>query len=148
MFDTTALAACWRAYATAPPTRLEVVKFGQDHFTHPESEETIWAVRASKADAGSGMQFWVQALVVLGRLDSDFYSTAYVESALCEPVWEAEFARVVAEHSHDLVPPLPGFVRDLTGWRAGLRMYAEWNDVAVVAELADSFVLFAWDTSA
>ncbi len=80
--------------------------------------------------------------------EAEPHFTTYAEAALCEPITAAEFAAVVREYSCSLVPPLPPFLLDLVGWRGGLRMYGEWNDVAVIAELADSFVLFTWGTSA
>lgn len=34
------------------------------------------------------------------------------------------------------------------GFRAGLKIYNDWNDVAALAELEDGFVAFYWSTTA
>jgi hypothetical protein len=138
----------WRALTGVSSPPLEVVTFGQQDFTSPCSEQMIWAVRGTRADFASGLLFWVRAMEATEWFNTEPYFTTYAESALCEPIEPTEFGRVVAEYSGSLVPPLPRFVQDLDGWRSGRRMYGEWNDVAVVAELAEAFVLFAWSTSA
>ena len=69
-------------------------------------------------------------------------------SARCEPITEREFARLVGKCSGSLRQPLPEFLRHSDGFQAGMRMYADWNDVGVVAELRDSFVAFYWSTTA
>jgi hypothetical protein len=94
------------------------------------------------------LQFWIKAMEAADWYNVEPYFTTYAEAALCEPITSGEFASVVDDYSCSLVPPLPEFVRDLRGWRWGLRMYGEWNDVAVIAELADTFVVFTWSTSA
>ncbi|MFL5341938.1 MAG: hypothetical protein ACJ8F7_17465, partial [Gemmataceae bacterium] len=142
------LLAGWRALTGVPSPPLEVVEFGNQDFTSPCSEQMIRAVRGARADFASGLLFWVKAMEATDRFGPEPYFTTYADAALCESIQQAEFARVVDEYSGSLVPPLPGFVRELAGWRSGRRMYAEWNDVAVVADLAEAFVLFAWSTSA
>ena len=148
MFDKQELLAGWRALTgvTSPP--LEVVEFGNSDFTSPCSEQHIRAVRGARAKFTGGLQFWIKAMEATDWYNVEPYFTTYAEAALCEPIESGEFARVVDEYSCSLVPPLPEFVRDLSGWRCGLRMYGEWNDVVVIAELADSFILLTWSTSA
>ena len=148
MIEKRELLAGWRALTGMPSLPLEVVEFGNQDFTSSCSEQMIRAVRGARADFASGLLFWVKAMEATDWFGPEPYFTTYAESALCEPIGPEEFDRVVAEYSGSLVPPLPGFVRDSGGWRSGRRMYAEWNDVAVVAELAEAFVLFAWSTSA
>jgi hypothetical protein len=148
VIDRDELLAGWRALTGVPSPPLEVVEFGNQDFIPPSSEQMIRAVRGIRTDFPSGLLFWVKAMETTGSFSPGPYFTGYAEAALCIPIGPAEFASVVDEYSGSLVPLLPGFVRDLAGWRSGRRMYAEWNDVAVVAELADAFVLFAWSTSA
>jgi hypothetical protein len=148
VIDRQELLTVWRAQTGVPSPPLEVVEFGNQDFTSPCSEQTIRAVRGARVEFASGLLFWVKAMEATDWFNPEPYFTTYAEAALCEPIGAAEFASVVCEYSGSLVPPLPGFLRELGGWRSGRRMYAEWNDVAVVAELADSFVLFAWSTSA
>src|SRR5262245_8413860 len=154
MFTKSELLAGWRALTGGLSPPLEVVKFVGDDFTSPSSEQSVTAVRGARADFSSGLLFWVKAMEVMGcgtpeqpYLD-DWPLRRYVDLAPCEPIGPAEFARVVDEHSGCLRFPLPKFVLDLAGRRSGLRMYAEWNEVMVVAEPADSFVLFEWFTTA
>ncbi len=148
MFDKQELLASWRALAGTPSPPLEVVEFGNSDFTSLGSEQHIRAVRGARADFTDGLQFWIKAMEATDWYNVEPYFTSRAEAALCEPIGADEFARVVKEYSCSLVPPLPEFVRVLGGWRRGLRMYGEWNDVAVIAELSDSFILFTWSTSA
>jgi hypothetical protein len=134
------------AAAASPP--LEVVEFDSGHFTSPSGEEQIWAFRGSKRDYPSGLLFWVKSLQAQGWEGKESYLISYAEGGLCEPLTESEFARVVTEYSGGLRRPLPQFLVELGGFRAGLRMNADWNDVAVVAELAEAYVAFSWSTSA
>lgn len=141
--------ADWRAHTGVASPPLEVVEFGHRDFTSPSSEQSIFAVRASKADFAGALSFWVKAMEATGGYDRpEPYLSAYAEAALCEPIASEEFSNVVSVYSGSLVPPLPAFLLELTGWESGLRMYNEWNDVVVTAETAISFVLFAWGTSA
>jgi hypothetical protein len=132
--------------AESPP--LEVVEFDSQHFAVPSAEERIWAFRGSKRDFPSGLLFWVKTLQAQGWQGRETYFTPYTEGGLCEPITEGDFARLVAQYSGGLRRPLPQFLSELGGFRAGLRMYADWDDVAVVAELADVFVAFCWSTTA
>jgi len=148
VFDKREFFADWRTLTGVPSPPLDVVEFGHRDFTSPCSEQMIRAVRGASADFARGLLFWIKAMEATDWFESEPHFTRYAEAALCEPIGQEEFARVVGEYSVSLVPPLPQFLRDLGGWRSGLRMYGEWNDQAVVAEVADSFVLFTWGTSA
>ena len=130
----------------SPP--LEVMELGPEDFESPFSEQCIRAFRGLKRDFASGLLFWVKTLQAQGWKGRESYFAGYAEAGLCEPVTEADFARLVAEYSGALREPLPPFVRELGGFRFGLRMYADWNDVAVVAELPEAFVAFYWSTTA
>jgi hypothetical protein len=135
-------------YAAADSPPLEVVEFGNLDFQPPCSEQYIWAFRGAKRDFKDGLLFWIKSLQAQGWEGRESYFAPYAGSALCEPIGEEDFARLVAEYSGSLRVPLPEFLQDFAGYRSGLRMYREWNDVAAVAELSDSFVAFYWSTSA
>ncbi len=127
---------------------MEVVEFGHQDFDAPCSEQYMWAFRGAKQDFASGLLFWVKTLQAQGWEGRESCFAPYAEGGLCEPITEGEFARLVAEYSGSLRRPLPPFLRESGGFRSGLRMYADWNDVAVVAELAEAFVAFYWSTTA
>jgi hypothetical protein len=148
MFEKRELVAGWRTRTEVASPPLQVLEFGPNDFTSASSEQVIRAVRGVRADFADGLLFWVKAMEASKWNGTQQYFTSYVEAALCEQIDSREFAHIVAEYSGELVPPLPEFLLDLTGWQAGRRMYAEWNDVAVVGELADSYILYEWSTSA
>ncbi|HWB10460.1 MAG TPA: hypothetical protein VG826_14605 [Pirellulales bacterium] len=136
----------WLAAAEAPP--LEVVEFGHRDFESPCSEQCIWAFRGPKPDFSTGLLFWVKTLQAQDWEGRQSYFAPYAEAGLCKPVAAAEFAGMVGEYSRSLRQPLPSFLTDLDEFRTGLRMYAQWNDVAAVAELSEAFVAFYWSTTA
>lgn len=130
----------------SPP--MTVVEFGHQDFVSRCSEQLVWAVRGSRADFESGLHFWIKILQAQGWEGREAYFTGYAEAGLCEPITESEFRDLVADYSGSLTRSLPTFLVEWNGFRSGLRMYADWNDVAAVAELADSFVAFYWSTTA
>jgi hypothetical protein len=134
------------AATDSPP--LEVAQFDSRCFVAPDCEEFIWAFRGWKRDFASGLQFWAKALQAQGWSGREAYFQPYAEAGLCEPITEPEFARLVAEYSGALRRPLPSYLGELAGFRSGLRMHMDWNDVAAVAELADAFIAFCWSTTA
>ena len=133
--------------AQASPA-LDHARFVQDDFETPESEEEIWAFRGSKRDFPNPVLFWIKALQSQDWSERDSYFRQYLQEGLCEPITESEFARIVASHSYSLRPSLPDFLLAREGFQAGLRMRADWNDVAAIAELTDVFVAFFWFTTA
>jgi hypothetical protein len=134
------------AAADAPP--LEVVEFGHQDFESPCSEQCIWAFRGLKRDFPSGLLFWVKALQAQGWEGRESYFVQYAEAGRCEPITASEFAGLVEEYGRSLQQPLPPYLLDAGGFRSGLRMYADWNDVAALAELPKAFVAFYWSTTA
>ena len=134
------------AALAAPP--MEVTEFDQWDFESPSSEEEIWVFRGAKQDFDNGLLFWIKTLQAQDWQGREAYFAPYAEAGFCEPITEAEFVSLVAGYSGRLQLPLPPFLLELGGYRSGLRMYAEWNDVAAVAELVDSFVAFYWCTTA
>jgi hypothetical protein len=129
-----------------PP--LEVVEFGHQDFELSRWEQSIRAFRGAKRDFPSGLLFWVKTLQAQGWEGRQSYFVPYAEAGLCTPVTAAEFARLVAEYTGSLRRPLPPFLTEFGAVRSGLRMYAEWNDVAAMVELPDAFVAFYWSTTA
>lgn len=148
MFDRSQLLADWRALTEIASPPLEVVEFGNRDFTSICSEQHIRVARGSRADFPSGLLFWIKAMEATDWYNLEPFFTTYAEAALCEPIESSEFTSTVNEYICSLVPSLPEFVLNLSGWHSGLRMYGEWNDVAIMAELADSYILFTWSTSA
>jgi len=146
VFTREELIAALPGLASSPMPLLEVVEFGNLDFTIPGSEQTIWAFRGSKRDFASGLLFWVKTLQAQDIREGYFIS--YATAGLCQPISKAEFARLVEEYSGSLRSPLPPFLCYLDGFRSGLRMYAEWNDIGAVAELTEDFVAFYWSTTA
>ncbi|AWM38152.1 hypothetical protein GobsT_37490 [Gemmata obscuriglobus] len=136
-----------RVAATDSP-RLEVTQFEGQDFVSPDCEESIWAFLGWKRDFASGLRFWMEALQAQGWSGRETYFRPYAEAGLCEPITAHEFARLVAEYGSGLRRPLPPYLVELTGYRSGLRMYADWNDVAAVAAVAETFVAFFWSTTA
>jgi hypothetical protein len=134
------------AAAAAPP--LEVAEFGHQDFESPCSEQCIWAFRGHKRDFAGGLLFWVKTLQTQNWEGRESYFAGYAEGGLCERITAAEFARLVAEYSGSLRRQLPRFLFELDGFRSGLRMHGDWNDVAAVAELTETFVAFYWSTTA
>jgi len=147
VFTKRELAAELLALSPLAPPPIEVIEYANYDFGWPSSEQVILAYRGSKHDFASGLRFWVQTLLVQGWQEQESYF-AYAEAGLCMPVSELEFAQLVAEYSSSLKKPLPPFLISLDGFRSGLKMYAEWNNVAALAEVADAFVAFYWSTAA
>jgi hypothetical protein len=148
MFDRQELLSGWRARTEVRSPPLEVLEFGNQDFTSPCSEQSIRVVRGARLDFTDGLLFWVKAMEATDWFAPKPHFTRYTEAAMCRSIGPTEFLRVVGQYSISLLPPLPAFVRDLSGWQSGLRMYAEWNNQEVMAELAGEFLLFAWTTSA
>ena len=133
------------AAAAAP---LEVAEFEPQDFDPERSEQFVRAIRGWKQDFSSGLHFWVKSLQARGWEGRESYLLPYAQAGLCEPMSGPEFSRLVAEHSGSLRKQLPPFILDLGGFQSGLRMYADWNDVAAVADLDEAYVAFHWSTSA
>jgi len=148
MFTREDLVAGLDRLAAAPSPTLVLVEFGHQDFTSRCSEQMIEVCSGRKADFDSLLLFWVKALQAQDWAGRQERFTAYALAGLCDPMTGAEFAAFVAEYSGSLVRPLPPVLQTLGGFRAGLRMSADWNDVAAVAELDETFVAFFWSTTA
>ncbi len=131
--------------ADAPP--LDAVEFGQHDFESPSSEQCIRAFRGLKQDFASGLLFWVKTLQSQGWEGREAYFIPYAEAGRCKPITASEFAELVAEFSGSVRRSLPPYLCELSGFRSGLQMFADWNEVAAVAELEDAFIAFYWTTA-
>lgn len=132
--------------AALPP--IEVIEFDHQDFDSAASEQLIWAFRGAKHDFTSGLLFWIKTLQAQEGEGENPYFVSYASAGLCEPISELELARLVVEYSRSLQKPLPLYLTRFDGFRSGLRMYAEWNDVAAVAETAETYIAFHWSTTA
>lgn len=134
------------AAVDAPP--LEVARFNCQDFDSFDSEQRIWAFRGFKRDFSSALLFWIKTLQSQDWEGRQQHFGPYAGAGLCEPITMDEFAKLVADYSDMLLQPLPPFLTELARFRTGLRMYAEWNDTAAVAELPTMYVAFYWSTTA
>lgn len=132
----------------APSPPMEVVEFDQYAFESPASEQTIWACRGAKADFPTCALFWLKSLQAQDWEGRSDYFLSYAAKAVCLPLTEADFFRLVADYSGNLREPLPKFLTPRPGFVAAGKMYDDWNDVGAVAEFADEFVAYYWCTTA
>ncbi len=127
---------------------MEVTEFGHFDFVSPSSEQTIWTFRGDKREFDSPLFFWVKTLQSQGWEGREEHFRDYAEGGQCRPITGAEFTRIVAEYSGSLRRPLPAYLLDASRYLSALQMYADWNDVAVVAETDEAFIAFYWSTTA
>jgi hypothetical protein len=126
--------------------RIQVSEFGPTDFSSASSEESIIVHRGLKTDFSDALGFWLASLFSQDWLGRDEYALPYAREGLCLGFTEDEFETFVKDYSSSLQKPLglplaPGF-------RSGLKMYDDWNDVAAFAELEAGFVAFYWNTTA
>lgn len=126
--------------------RLEVLEFGPYDFSNSSSEEYITIHRGSRQDFTDALGFWLASLFSQDWLGRDEYALPYAREGLCLEMDETEFEALVIGFCADLNTQLE--LRFASGFRAGLKMYDDWNDVAALAELEDGFVAFYWSTTA
>ncbi|SDZ01961.1 hypothetical protein SAMN04487939_11241 [Lysobacter sp. yr284] len=154
MFDRSHLIAHWRQAPPAPAGALDIVEFGPGDFSQPASGQAIGVVRGERATFAEPLHFWIAAQRAGERFGARVDGaqahpgeTRYIEAALCQPIDRAVFARIVGEYAAMLRAPLPAFVREPEGWRRGLRMYQQFNDVAALVETDRHYFVFAWTLS-
>jgi hypothetical protein len=126
--------------------RIEVLEFGHADFSSSSSEQIIIVHRGSRSDFSDALGFWLASLFSQDWLGRDEYALPYAREGLCLTMNEIEFETLVKEYSSSLRTPLE--LPLSRGFRAGLKMYDDWNDVAALAELEDGFVAFYWSTTA
>lgn len=154
LFDRTEVAAHWRSLPLPRDGAVRWRCFDCRDFPS-SSEQSIDVARGAREDFLGPMHFWISAYFaasiyvqpVLPALINDEEGER-IEAALCEPISRDEFLRVVNEYSRSLTAPLPDYLRELRGWRGGMRLYDEWNWVQVLAQLDEGYVWFDWGTSA
>jgi hypothetical protein len=126
--------------------QLQVLEFDHADFSSSSSEQTIIVHRGSKTDFSDTLGFWLASLFSQDWLGRDEYALPYAREGLCLEIDETDFEALVKDYSGSLHTPLE--LPMVRGFRAGLKMYDDWNDVAAVAELEDGFVAFYWSTTA
>jgi hypothetical protein len=126
--------------------RIQVLEFGHTDFSSASSEENIIIHLGSRIDFSGALGFWLASLFSQDWRGRDEYALPYAREGLCLEINETEFETLIKGYSGSLHTP-----RELPlsrGFRAGLKMYDDWNDVAAVAELEHGFVAFYWSTTA
>jgi hypothetical protein len=141
-----AIAATGTDFRDFASDRIQVLEFGHTDFSSSSSEETIIIHRGSRIDFSDALGFWLASLFSQDWLGRDEYALPYAREGLCLELNETEFEASVKEYSSSLGTPLK--LPLSRGFRAGLKIYDDWNDVAAVAELEDGFVAFYWSTTA
>jgi hypothetical protein len=126
--------------------RIQLLEFGHTDFSSSSSEETIIVHRGSKTDFSGALGFWLASLFSQDWLGREDYAVPYASEGLCLEINETEFETLVKGYSSSLHTPLE--LPMVQGFRAGLKMYDDWNDVAFLAEFEDGFVAFYWSTTA
>jgi hypothetical protein len=126
--------------------RIQVLEFGHTDFNSSSSEENIIVHRGSRSDFSDALGFWLASLFSQDWLGREKYALPYASEGLCLEINETEFETLVKAYSSSLRTPLE--LPLSRGFRAGLKMYDDWNDVAAIAELEDGFVAFYWSTTA
>ena len=126
--------------------RIEVLEFGHTDFSSSSSEQIIIIHRGSRDDFLDALAFWLASLFSQDWLGRDEYALPYAREGLCLEINATEFAAFIKEYSSSLRTALELPIAQ--GFRAGLKMYNNWNDVAALAEFEDGFVAFYWSTTA
>jgi hypothetical protein len=126
--------------------RIQVLEFGHTDFSSASSEENIIIHRGSRIDFSGALGFWLASLFSQDWLGRDDYVLPYAREGLCLEINETEFETLIKDYSSSLRTPLE--LPLSRGFRAGLKMYNDWNDIAAIAELEDGFVAFYWSTTA
>jgi hypothetical protein len=126
--------------------RIQVLEYGHSDFSSSSSERTIIIHRGSREDFSDTLGFWLASLFSQDWLGRDEYALPYAREGLCLEIDETEFEALIKEYSSSLHTPLE--LPMTRGFRTGLKMYDNWNNVAALAELEDGFVAFYWSTTA
>ena len=147
----------WRYCGSYPGLHYAV--FPQYAFSVPDSEQTIRITRAPKRPGDNGLQFWVSAEnadsppAAHDRRTRDrraAQAANYFRSANFRDINEAEFSSIVRRQCADLLakPVLP--LHEPQRFIGAIAMYAMEADfiVSLVAEYADEFIHFYWESTA
>jgi hypothetical protein len=148
MFTRNELLADLRRLSESPSPRLEKVEFDQCAFDSLSSEESIYAIRGFKRDFPIATLFWVKSLQSQDWEGRAEYFDRYAELGQCSPLTEHEFFELISTYSDRLRKDLPAFVKPRPGFVKAMKMHSDWDDVAAIAEFADEFVAFCWNTTA
>jgi hypothetical protein len=132
--------------APCPPIRVEA--FDALAFEHPESEESMVIHRGRSVDFHSILHFWVKSLQSLDWQGQEAYLLPYLQGGRCQSMTEAEFNECVARFAAGLKSPSSLPLHSPNGFVRAMQMYDEWYDVGAVAEYADEYLAFYWETTA
>jgi hypothetical protein len=152
-----ALLIDWRYMGSYPGLHYAV--FPQHAFRVPDSEQTIRITRAPKRSGDNGLQFWVSAECANSPSGNYDQSTRdrraekaanYFRGARFRNIDEVEFNSIVRGQCTELliVPNLPlhepqGFIGAIS-----IRTLETELVVSLVAEYADEFIHFYWESTA
>ncbi len=135
---------------TRPYPGMYYVTYPQYAFITPDAEEFIRITRAPKASGDNGLRFWLEAEFLDDWRGRESYLLEYLTGARFDPVDACAFDElVVAQCSGLVVPPaLP-----LAGGKAfvgALLMHSLRTEliVSAMAEYADEYVHFYWESTA
>jgi hypothetical protein len=141
-----AIAATGTDFRDFASDQIQVLEFDHADFSSSSSEQIIIVHRGSRIDFSDTLGFWLASLFSQDWLGRDEYALPYAREGLCLEIDETEFETSIKEYSGSLQTPLE--LPLCRGFRAGLKMYDDWNDVAAIAELEHGFVAFYWSTTA
>jgi hypothetical protein len=127
---------------------MDIVRFDQDCFHTPAAEESIIACCGSKNHFKTAVSFWLHALFAEDWTIREEYFASYVRSGLCDPINSDTFYGKIGEYSNSLRRELPAFLLGREDLLWALKMYDDWDDVAVLGERRHDFIAFHWETSA
>lgn len=124
--------------------------YPQYAFSEPSGEQTIRITRAPKANGDSGIDFWLCAEWLQDWRGRESYFVGYLSDSAFEPLNEQRFNDLVAEQCAALImkPELP--LNSKGDFVGAVLLYSMKTDfvVSLVAEYADEFIHFYWDTTA
>jgi len=127
---------------------LKPVQFDQNDFDPPDGEESIALLRLRSDEGLDLMAFWVSAVVAEGWEARRSYLLPYLESARCRPISELEFNALVSQHSSSLIRPLSLPLHPPSQFVCAMQMDDDWHTITAIAEYADEFISFHWETTA
>ena len=128
---------------------LYYICYPQHAFRVPDGEESIRISRAPKAEGDNGLRFWIAAeQLECWREPSRLLD--YLSGGYFEPIAEAPFNELAAEHCSGLIVPPELPLKSGSTFLGGLLMYSMKTEffVSAIAEYEDEFIHFAWETAA
>jgi len=128
-------------------SKLEVVHFTANDFESPSSEESLIICGGDKHAFMSPVEFWLLSLKADHWSGREEYFRNYALSALCKPIDQTQFLKIVSEQTSRLRHSLPVPIEDKHISNPQM-MYNDWDDVALLAELGNNYFSMHWETTA